>query len=118
MTGLITVLVLVVPSVLVLWLLRDGPLGRDLDVRPVPTGRRPLGRVYSMARVGGARRPVSTPDGRRPLLTIEPVGVVVPEVPVDPGAMVPAAGHAMAESRAFAAAEQSPAFQAAAASPA
>jgi hypothetical protein len=124
MTGLLTVLVFLAPAVLVIWLLLAGPLGRDLDLRLTPSGRRRARpetrqrrRVYRIARVGRGA-PVSTVDGRPTGLTIEPVGMVVPEVPIDPGGMVPAAGHAMVESKAVAAAEQTPAYRASAASPA
>jgi hypothetical protein len=124
MTGLLTTLVLLAPAALVVWLLLKGPLGRDPELRLGPPGRRRRGRpeqvrrrVYRVARLGRGQQ-VTTVDGRRTWLTVEPVGVVVPEVPFDPGGMVPAAGHAMVESRAMAAAEQSPAYRAAAASPA
>ena len=126
MTGLLTVLVFIIPAVLVVWLILDGPLGRDLELRLGPPGRPLRGlpneaprrrRLYRVASLGRGW-PVSTADGRPTGLTIEPVGVVVPEVPIDPGGMVPAAGHAMVESKAMAAAERSPAYVAAAASPA
>jgi hypothetical protein len=119
MTGLLTILVLLGPAALVVWLLLDRPLSRDAGMRPASPGRTRSGprRVYRVARLG-RRRPLSTVDGRPTGLTVESVGAVVPEVPIDPGAMVPAAGHAMVESNAMAAAEQSPAYQAAAASPA
>jgi hypothetical protein len=115
-------LILLGPAALVVWLLLGRPLGRDLGRRPASpggtrSGPRQVRRVYRVARLG-RRRPLSTVDGRPTGLTVEPAGVVVPEVPMDPGEMVPAAGHAMAESNAMAAAEQSPAYQAAAASPA
>ncbi len=118
MTGLFTVLVLAVPAALVVWLLLGGPFERDVDLRR-RMQRSPGKRLYQMARVGrpGAV-PLSAAGGAPAGLTIEPVGLVVPEVVEDPAAMVPAAAHAFVESNAMAAAEETPAYQAAAASPA
>ena len=116
MDTLVTLLVLLVPLVLVVRLLVFWPHDRDPILRAAPAaGRRD--RVYQRARIGRTRN-TSTVDGRPTGFTIEPVGVVVPEVVMDPAAMVPAAAQAVGESKAMAAAEESPAFQAAAYSPA
>src|SRR6266545_4970032 len=91
MTGLFTVLVLAVPAALVVWLLLGGPFERDVDLRR-RMQRSPGKRLYQMARVGrpGAV-PLSAAGGAPAGLTIEPVGLVVPEVVEDPAAMVAAA---------------------------
>jgi hypothetical protein len=116
MSGLDTLLLLV-PSAVVVWLLLGGQLNRTSRLRaaPVAPQRR---RLYQRARSVGRTRMMSGVDGRPMAYTIESAGAVVPEVVLDPGGMVPAAGHAMVESIAVAAHEQTPAYQAAAASPA
>jgi|SRR5215470_13755861 len=117
---LTTMLLVAVPVVLAMFLLLDGPA--DRLVRRVRDGdgvaRR--GESNRWARLGWPRlqRSLFTRDGRPTGLTVEPVGEVVPDVPIDPGEMVPAAAHAWVESKAVGAAEQTPAYQAAAASPA
>jgi hypothetical protein len=115
---LTTMLLIAVPVMFAMFLLL-GP-GDQFVARQVRGGGRMRGEVRRRARLGwpGVRRSLFTRDGRPTGLTVEQAGEVVPDVPVDPGEMVPAAAHAWVESKAVEAVEQTPAYQAAAETPA
>jgi hypothetical protein len=117
---LTTTLLVAVPIVVAMILLVGGPADQFV-ARQARDGYGEIRRELSRrARLGWPRRrrSLSTRDGRPTGLTVEQAGAVMPEVPVDPGEMVPAAAQAWEESKAVEAVEQTPAYQAAAASPA
>src|SRR5215475_5406353 len=117
---LTTMLLVAVPVVIAIFLLLGGRADQFV-ARQIRDGDWVMrGRVYRWVRISRPRRPrsLSSRDGRSTGLTVEQAGEVVPEVPIDPGEMVPAAAHAWVESKAVEAVEQTPAYQAGAASPA